>query len=74
RMTLLQVKVDNKLRQAIKTKSRQYGVPASSLVRIVLIKSFLSDKKTTGVRGNVFNADRDCGGKGILIDELINAL
>ena len=73
-MTLLQVKVDNKLRQAIKTKSRQYGVPASSLVRIALIKSFLSDRKTSDMRGNVFNADRDSGGKGMRIDDLINAL
>ncbi len=73
-MTLLQVKVDNKLRQAIKVKSHHYGVPASSLVRIALMKSFLPDQKTADVRGNVFNADRDSGGKGMLIDDLINAL
>ncbi len=73
-MALLQVKVDNELRQAIKIKSRQYGVPASSLVRIVLVKSFLPEKRTSLGYGNIFNADRNNKGQEIPIDKLITAL
>lgn len=71
-MTLLQLKIDNKLSTAIKEKAVTYGVPASSLIRIVLIRSFLEDKKTD--EGNVFNANRDNNGKGIKIDNLIAML
>jgi hypothetical protein len=68
-MNLLQIKVDNKLKKAIQTKANSYGVPASSLIRIVLVKNFLQDKS-----GNVFNANRDNNGKGIKIDYLIDSL
>lgn len=72
-MSLLQVKVDKKLKRAIQEKSKKYGVPASSLVRIVLMDSFLlgRDKEDAG---NIFNAYRDTDGKGIPIDDLIRAL
>lgn len=71
-MTLLQLKIDDKLNTAIKEKASTYGVPASSLIRIVLIRSFLEGKKTD--EGNVFNANRDNNGKGIKIDDLISML
>ena len=67
-MKLLQIKIDDSLRKAINDKADSYGVPASSLVRIVLVRSFL------GEEGNVFNAERDNKGKGIKIDDLIAAL
>jgi antitoxin component of RelBE/YafQ-DinJ toxin-antitoxin module len=70
-MTLLQVQIDEKLKEAIKKKSAMYGVPVSSLVKIVLTKSFMEEAVTPG---NVFNADRDDGGKGLPIDNLIDAL
>jgi hypothetical protein len=74
-MSLLQINLDDKLKKAIQKKADQYGVPASSLIRIVLVKSFLGDQdKSTVKAGNVFNADRDNQGKGIGIDDLINAL
>jgi len=78
-MTLLQLKIDDKLSTAIKEKAVTYGVPASSLIRIVLIRSFLEnnleDKKTAeGDKGNIFNASRDNNGKGIKIDDLIAML
>ncbi|GEM_PF-1092403 len=72
-MSLLQINVDEKLKKAIQKKADQYGVPASSLVRIVLVKSFLEGKKGSAA-GNVFNAERDNNGKGIKVDELIDAL
>lgn len=72
-MTLLQVKIDNDLSKAIKEKAVLYGVPVSSLVKIVLVKSFLSDDNCIE-EGNVFNANRDNKGKGINIDNLITAL
>lgn len=68
-MNLLQIKIDDKLKQAIQKKADSYGVPASSLIRIVLVKNFLQDRP-----GNVFNADRDNNGKGINIDNLIDSL
>ena len=68
-MNLLQIKIDDKLKKAIQRKADSYGVPASSLIRIVLVKSFLQDKS-----GNVFNANRDNNGKGIKIDHLIDSL
>jgi hypothetical protein len=71
-MSLLQINVDPKLKNAIQKKAVQYGVPATSLVRIVLVKSFLVEDGTSA--GNIFNADRDNKGKGLKIDELINAL
>jgi hypothetical protein len=74
-MSLLQINVDDKLRKAIQKKADQYGVPASSLVRIVLVKSFIGDQSKSSVKvGNVFNAERDNQGKGLKIDEFINAL
>lgn len=68
-MNLLQVKVDNKLKKAIQEKASLYGITASALVRIVLVKSFLPETV-----GNIFNADRDNKGKGIKIDDLIDSL
>ena len=67
-MTLIQINVEDDLKKAIQKKAKQYGVPVSSLIRIVLVKSFL------GREGNVFNADRDNKGKGIMVDDLIDAL
>ena len=72
-MLLLQIKVDESLDKAIKQKAALYGVPASSLVRIVLVKSFTSVAKPYEA-GNVFDADRDNNGKGIMVDDLIDKL
>jgi hypothetical protein len=72
-MPLLQVQIDAKLKKAIKTKSSAYGVPASSLVKIVLTKAFI-EKKETIKEGNVFNAQRDNNGQGLKIDDLIDML
>lgn len=68
-MHLLQVKIGKDLKKAIREKAKKYGVPDSSLIRIVLTKSFLEDSP-----GNVFNADRDNEGKGIAVDDLISKL
>lgn len=68
-MSLLQINIDQKLKSAIQKKAVQYGVPASSLVRIVLVKTFLDEEP-----GNVFNAKRDSNGKGINVDDLISKL
>lgn len=72
-MTLLQIKVDEKLKKAIDKKADSYGVPSSTLVRIMLVKSFI-EKPAELAPGNVFNAERDNHGKGIAIDDLIAAL
>lgn len=72
-MSLFQVQIDDHLKKAIHTKAHEYGVPASTLVRIVLVRSFLSTQHAY-TPGNVFNADRDNQGKGIPIDDLIAAL
>jgi hypothetical protein len=64
--------MDAKLKNAIQKKADKYGVPVSSLVRIVLVKSFLEEGSMKG--GNIFNAKRDNNGQGINIDELIDAL
>lgn len=68
-MNLLQLKIDDKLKKAIQDKAESYGVPASSLIRIVLVKTFLEEKP-----GNIFNAARDNNGKGIKVDDLIDSL
>lgn len=73
-MTLLQVKVADKLKKAIDKKADLYGIPTSTLVRIVLVKSFLEDGENPEKMGNIFNAHRDNRGKGINIDDLIAAL
>ena len=82
-MTLFQMKIDNNLKTAIQKKAKLYGVPASTLVRIVLVKSFLEDKRKPGNQivdeenpnfGNVFNAKRDNKGKGLDIEDFLSAL
>ncbi len=80
-MNLLQIKIDNNLKTAIQKKAKLYGVPASTLVRIILVKSFLEDKKTTDITdeenpnfGNVFNAKRDNNGKGIPAEDFLSWL
>ena len=74
-MSLLQIKIDDKLKKAIQEKAQVYNVPASSLIRIVLVKSFLEDDRGENVEpGNVFNDKRDNKGKGIKIDDLMDAL
>jgi FKBP-type peptidyl-prolyl cis-trans isomerase 2 len=73
-MTLLQLKIDDKLKKAIDKKADAYGVPTSSLVRIVLVKSFLEEEKNDLAPGNIFNAPRDNKGKGLKIDDFIAAL
>ena len=70
-MNLIQIKVDNALKEAIKKKAEMYGITASSLIRIVLVKSFLQDKMEPG---NIFNAARDNNGKGVAIDDIISML
>lgn len=70
-MSLLQLNIDDNLKKAIKKKANLYGVPVSSLVRIVLVRSFLEEEIE---EGNIFNAKRDNEGKGIKIDELIDML
>jgi len=73
-MTLLQIKIADELNEAIRTKASTYGVPASSLIRIVLTKSFLENKSEELKAGNVFNADRDNAGQGLKIDDMIDML
>ena len=51
-----------------------YDVPATSLIRIVLVKSFMKGDKDEIEPGNIFNAYRDNKGKGIKIDDLIDLL
>lgn len=70
-MSLLQINVDDELKEAIKARAKKYGVPASSVVKIVLVKAFLDEDD---YQGNVFNADRDNAGKGIRIDNLMSML
>lgn len=74
-MNLLQVKINDQLKTAIDKKAEMYGVPSSSLVRIVLVKSFLKQENEDEIEyGNVFNARRDNNGKGIPIDDVIGLL
>jgi len=73
-MSLLQIQIDTKLKKAIQKKARMYDVPVSSLVKIVLARSFLLQEEDHQEFGNVFNADRDAHGKGIPLETLINAL
>lgn len=73
-MKLLQINVDEKLKNAIDKKAKSYGVPASSLVRIALIRSFMEEKKNGTKAGNIFNAARDNNGRGVHIDDFIDAL
>ncbi|MBT4384518.1 hypothetical protein HOD30_02085 [Candidatus Peregrinibacteria bacterium] len=69
--SLLQLKIDQKLKKAIQKKAALYGVPMSSLIRIVLVQTFLEDQTS---EGNVFNARRDNSGKGIPVEDLISYL
>lgn len=71
-MALLQVQIDEKLKKAMHGKARSYGVPMSSLVKIVLVHSFMPQKEFQA--GNIFNAQRDNQGKGIPLDDLLKAL
>lgn len=73
-MSLFQINIDEKLNKAIKEKAEMYDVPATSLVRIVLVRSFMQEDKDEIEPGNVFNAYRDNKGKGIKIDDLIDLL
>ena len=69
-MTLLQVNIEDDLKEAIQKKAKAYGVSVSAIVKIVLARSFMMEGKP----GNVFNADRDNKGKGLPVDDLIDAL
>lgn len=73
-MALLQVNIGEKLNKAIKEKAEMYDVPATSLIRIVLVKSFMKEDRDEIEPGNVFNAYRDNKGEGIKIDDLIDLL
>ena len=83
-MALLQINIDDTLKKALQKKAKQYGVPISSLVRIVLVKSFTENANGNGNMthppvsspsnfkiGNLFNADRDNNGKGIPLDDFL---
>lgn len=71
-MNLIQIKVEDALKEAIARKAKEYGVPASTLIKITLVKTFMHDTENTA--GNVFNADRDNNGEGIAIDDLLKNL
>lgn len=73
-MKLLQINIDEKLKNAIDKKAKSYGVPASSLVRIALTRSFIEEKRNIIKPGNIFNANRDNAGRGVHIDDFIDAL
>lgn len=70
-MALLQFQVDTNLKKAIQKRAQRYGVPASSLIRIILVKTFLEEDSNPG---NVFNAKRDNGGRAIPLDHFIDSL
>ena len=72
-MTLLQLKVDQSLKKAIKKTADEYGVTSSAIVKMVLFKAFLNKNMPFDV-GNIFNADRDNQGKGIVLDDFISLL
>lgn len=69
-MALLQVNVDDSLKDAIQKAAKSYGVPATSLIRICLVDKFIKEEFSAG---NIFNADRDNNGEGIDIDDFIAA-
>lgn len=75
-MTLLQVKIEESLKKAIQRRASRYNIPVSSLIKIVLVRTFLdeseADEKITP--GNVFNAERDNKGKGIPLEKLLALL
>ena len=80
-MNLLQIKIDNNLKMAIQKKAKIYGVPATTLVRIVLVKSFLAEKRNKDIVdeenpdfGNIFNAKKDNHGKGIAMEDFLSYL
>lgn len=69
--SLLQLKIDTALKDAIKRRADQYGVSISAIVKIALVEAFAADDF---VRGNIFNANRDNNGEGIALDTLIDQL
>lgn len=76
-MALLQVQIDNRLKKALHGSARIYGVPVSSLVKIVLTRSFLLDGSKSSpenMTGNIFNAERDNHGKGVMLDDILSRL
>jgi antitoxin component of RelBE/YafQ-DinJ toxin-antitoxin module len=66
-MSLLQVQVDDQLKNTLKSQAQRFGISVSALVRITLIQQFQSDF----MPGNVFNSKRDNEGKGVPLDDLI---
>lgn len=72
-MTLLQLKVDQNLKKAIKKTADEYGVTSSAIVKMVLFKAFLNKNIPYDV-GNIFNSERDNGGKGVALEEFISLL
>lgn len=71
--SLLQLKIDKDLKDAIARKAKKYGVPSSSLIRITLTQVFMENEEDD-IPGNVFNADRDNDGKGIAIEDFLKML
>ncbi|MCF6269534.1 MAG: BrnA antitoxin family protein [Melioribacteraceae bacterium] len=71
--SLLQLKIDSPLKEAISQKAKKYGVPASSLIRIALTQAFM-DENNDDMFGNIFNADRDNEGKGIPVKDFLEML
>ncbi|PIQ78853.1 hypothetical protein COV81_04035 [Candidatus Peregrinibacteria bacterium CG11_big_fil_rev_8_21_14_0_20_41_10] len=69
--SLLQLKIDTSLKDAIKRRADQYGVSISAIVKIALVEAFAAEDF---VRGNIFNANRDNNGEGIALDTLIDQL
>ena len=70
--SLLQLKIDKNLKDAIKRKAKKYGVPSSSLIRIVLTEAFLDEN--SDIPGNVFNAERDNEGEGIPLKKFLKMI
>lgn len=71
--SLLQLKINKNLKDAIKRKAKKYGVPSSSLIRIVLTEAFL-EKSNDDIPGNVFNAERDNKGEGIPLNKFLKMI
>lgn len=66
-MTTLQIKVQKDLDRALQEKSSKIGISKTAYVKVLMAKDLGIgfDEEP----GNLFNADRDNGGRGLSLDE-----
>jgi len=74
-MTILQIPLSKEMQKGLDKRTNPIGISNTSYVKILIAKDLgLLAENDCFHQGNIFNAERDNNGKGIMADEFLGML